>query len=366
MANSKRKQTADPSSEQLSLPTRLHHFRWDLDKTYIRTDFDTTRDLVRTWLQPAEEKRGIPGARALLRELLRQNAEQTDVRRVTFISGSPRQMRKVLTRKLDLDGIRPDQFILKPNLSNLLLFRFKAIRSQIGYKVEALLQSRLFGEQVDETLFGDDAEQDALVYCLYADLIAGRIPPSQLEYILYATDVDSREADRILQLASHLDPMQSSRVRRIFIHMERRSPISRFDAFGTRVSPVYNWFQAALLLHTDGLLNDEALARVVSDMQEESYTPSRFTNSTRDLIHRALLTHAQADAAATAILSAASHMNQRDRALGESVASGLQTLTNTDILSVGGPQAIDYVRACGELRKYRREKLVFPRLAWLD
>lgn len=366
MATSRRKRAITAPETEVPLPSRLHHFRWDLDKTYIRTDFDTTRELVRTWLQPAEEKRGIPGARALLKELLRQDADQADVRKVTFISGSPRQMRKVLTRKLDLDGIRPDQFILKPNLSNLLLFRFKAIRSQIGYKVEALLQSRLFGEQVDETLFGDDAEQDALVYCLYGDLIAGRVPPSQLEYILFATDVDPREAERILQLASHLDPAQSSRVHRIFIHMERRSPISRFDAFGTRVSPVYNWFQAAVLLHADGLLNDEALARVVSDMQEESYTASRLTNSARDLIHRALLTHPQADAAATAIMTASAQIDDLDGAFGELVSVGLQTLQSADVLAPVGPQAIDYVRACRELRKYRREKLAFPRLQLLE
>ena len=366
MAMNHKKKRSEPASATTPLPTRLHHFRWDLDKTYIRTDFDTTRELVRTWLQPAEQKRGIPGARALLKELLRQNTEQSDVRRVTFISGSPRQMRNVLMRKLDLDGIRPDQFILKPNLSNLLLFRFKAIRSQIGYKVEALLQSRLFGEQVDETLFGDDAEQDALVYCLYGDLIAGRIPPSQLEYILYATDVDPREAERILQLAAHLDPTQSSRVRRIFIHMERRSPMSRFDAFGTRVSPVYNWFQAALLLHADGVLDNEALARVVSDMQEESYTASRLTNSARDLIQRALLTHAQADTAAIAILSVSASLDQLSGAFGEQVAQGLQTLQHTDIMAPVGPQSMDYVRACRELRKYRREKLSFPRLQLLE
>ena len=366
MAIMHKKQRPEPASATTPLPTRLHHFRWDLDKTYIRTDFDTTRELVRTWLQPAEEKRGIPGARALLRELLRQDAEQADVRKVTFISGSPRQMRNVLMRKLDLDGIRPDQFILKPNLSNLLLFRFKAIRSQIGYKVEALLQSRLFGEQVDETLFGDDAEQDALVYCLYADLIAGRVPPSQLEYILYATDVDPREAARILQLAAHLDPTQSSRVRRIFIHMERRSPMSRFDAFGTRVSPVYNWFQAALLLHADGLLDHEALTRVVLDMQEERYTASRLTNSARDLIHRALLTHAQLATSAGAILSATAGLDELNGAFAEQVAQGLQTLQQTEVLVPAEPQPMDYVRACRELRKYRREKLSFPRLQLLE
>lgn len=43
--------------------------RWDLDKTYLRTDFDTLRDIVRTALERPDQKRTVPGAAALLREL---------------------------------------------------------------------------------------------------------------------------------------------------------------------------------------------------------------------------------------------------------------------------------------------------------
>ena len=43
--------------------------RWDLDKTYLRTDFDTVRDLVRTAIERPDQKRTVPGAAALLREL---------------------------------------------------------------------------------------------------------------------------------------------------------------------------------------------------------------------------------------------------------------------------------------------------------
>ena len=43
--------------------------RWDLDKTYLRTDFDTLRDLVRTAIERPDQKRTVPGAASLLREL---------------------------------------------------------------------------------------------------------------------------------------------------------------------------------------------------------------------------------------------------------------------------------------------------------
>ena len=48
-----------------------HIARWDLDKTYLRTDFDTLRDLVRTALERPDEKRTNPGASTLMREMVR-------------------------------------------------------------------------------------------------------------------------------------------------------------------------------------------------------------------------------------------------------------------------------------------------------
>ena len=43
--------------------------RWDLDKTYLRTDFDTARDLLRTAIERPDQKRTVPGAATLMREL---------------------------------------------------------------------------------------------------------------------------------------------------------------------------------------------------------------------------------------------------------------------------------------------------------
>src|SRR5690606_21368192 len=153
-----------------------HVFRWDLDKTYLQTEFDKVADLIRTALQKPEEKRNVPGAVALLRALLREPLDGSR-RAVYFISGSPRQMRKTLERKLELDGIHPDAFVLKPNLQNLLLFRFKAIRGQVGYKLRALLEHQAPGSAAaPETLFGDDAEQDAFIYSIYGEIVSGRLP----------------------------------------------------------------------------------------------------------------------------------------------------------------------------------------------
>ena len=79
-------------------------------------------------------------------------------------------MRQVLAAKLALDGIDYDEFVLKNNLKNILRGRFRALRAQIPYKLPAMLRSRIGAPAERETLFGDDAEADAIIYCLYADV----------------------------------------------------------------------------------------------------------------------------------------------------------------------------------------------------
>ncbi len=259
------------------------HYRWDVDKTYIRTEFDTFRDLVRAWRQEAEDKTNIPGAPALLRELLA--TRDRDQSRVTFISGSPRQMRRVLSDKFRLDGVEPDAFILKPNLSNILLMRWKAVNNQVGYKLAALLDSR--SEGADEYLFGDDSEQDALIYSMYADMLSGDIGADELQETLLACGVYEHEVEALVRRYGEMT--QSGVVRRVFIHLDRRSPLQRFLAYGPRVVAVYNYFQAAVILHANGVLSVEGVARVVESMRLDGYTPTRLANSVRDLLRRGFI-----------------------------------------------------------------------------
>src|SRR5262245_418093 len=171
-----------------------HTFRWDLDKTYLRTEFDSLADLARSAIETAADKQAYPGATALLRAL------RQDGHRICIVSGSPTQMRQVLAAKLALDGVAYDEFVLKNNLKNLLRGRFRSLRAQIPYKLPAMLQSRLGAAADAETLFGDDAEADAIIYCLYADLVADRVTLADLERVLTASRAYDDDAARILDL----------------------------------------------------------------------------------------------------------------------------------------------------------------------
>jgi hypothetical protein len=270
----------EPAPPETPPPPR-HVFRWDLDKTYLKSDFDTFRDLWRSAFEKAEAKQAIPGAAALVRE-----CRKLERARVTFISGSPEQMRKVLTRKLELDGVEFDEFILKANLKNLLRGRFRALREQVGYKLPALLADRArCAAETHEVCFGDDAEADAFVYSLYADLLAGNIGLSVLEEILTLARVYPDVAARTLELAGQIE--RSPAVDRIFIHLDRRSPSARFHKYGRRLVPVFNYLQAGLVLIDDDLLPAGAAVTIAREMMEKfEYTQLALRNSAEDLLRR--------------------------------------------------------------------------------
>ncbi len=42
-----------------------HVYRWDLDKTYLQTDFDSIGGLLRTAMQGAADKANVPGSAGL-------------------------------------------------------------------------------------------------------------------------------------------------------------------------------------------------------------------------------------------------------------------------------------------------------------
>jgi hypothetical protein len=263
-----------------------HVFRWDLDKTYLRTEFDTVKDLLRSALEKPGDKRAVPGAPAILRAL---RAAGGPAHRICIVSGSPRQMRRVLEAKLRLDGIEFDEFVLKDNLKNALRGRFRAMREQVQYKLPALLRSRIgTGGAADETLFGDDAESDAVIYSMYADLCAGRVARGELERVLDVVHAYPDNRAEALDLAARLP--RGGVVRRIVIHLDRRSPTARFDRFGPRVVPIYNYFQGALVLYGDGQLGARDVLGVAREMiASGDYALTQLANSLQDLMLRGRL-----------------------------------------------------------------------------
>jgi hypothetical protein len=333
-----------------------HTFRWDLDKTYLRTEFDSIVDLAKSAIETAADKRAYPGATALLRALRQEG------NRICIVSGSPTQMRQVLAAKLALDGVEYDEFVLKNNLKNILRGRFRALRAQIPYKLPAMMRSRLAAPAPNETLFGDDAEADAIIYCLYADLIAGRVSVGDLERVLIASRAYEDDAQKCLDLARQLP--QGDAVRRLFIHLDRKSPPLGFRRFGPRLVPIYNYFQAALVLYEDKVLSARQVIFVALEMLDSGqFELGTLATSLQDILRRSRMSRETAlqlvaeahEAAKSGALSGRSDLppfeeiaeafRERVRELGGNVHPPLELV-----------EPLDYVRLVDEEHEGRRSR----------
>jgi len=326
-------------SDRAPLDPRRMVYRWDLDKTYLRTEFDTVRDLLRTAFEKAREKRTVPGAAELLRGLA-----ATEPAAISILSGSPEQMRRVLEAKLRLDGVRWDSFTLKPSLRNLARGRLRFVKDQVAYKLAALLEARVtVAPDTEEVLFGDDAEADAFVYSLYADLAAGRVGNQTLMEVLRRARVYERDLPMLVRLAGRLP--RRDHVRRIFIHLDRGSAPQVFSEFGRRVCPFQNYLQPALVLLEDGVLDADAALRVgVELVLDRAMSPGVLGASFLDLVRRGYVgTRCAAPLLAALESSPSRGLSGVEPALVELESTLRDALGKLDEPAATEPPTIDYV-----------------------
>src|SRR5437763_208071 len=176
--------------------------RWDLDKTYLRSEFDSLRSLLRTAFERAEDKVDVPGVAELIRTLKAAAERRGRSALVYFVSASPPQIGAAIRKKLALDGVPYDGIVFKDQLAYLKRGKLRNLREHVGFKLAALLRGRLAAPPgAAELLFGDDWELDSLIYSLYPDLVAGRLLPARPAPILRQMRVDTPLVDDILTLA---------------------------------------------------------------------------------------------------------------------------------------------------------------------
>jgi hypothetical protein len=278
--------------------------RWDLDKTYLRSDFDSLRQLLRTAFERPEDKVEVPGVADLIRALKLAAERRGRPALVYFLSASPPQIGKAIREKLRLDGVPYDGIVFKDQLAHLKRGKLRNLREHVGFKLVELLRGRLEGPPgARELLFGDDWESDSLIYSLYADILAGRLRADRLVPILQRIRVDPLLVRDVLALTARA--VGPDAVARIFINLERRTPPGIFRLFGPRVVPTFNYFQTAAVLAADGDLEPSDVARVGRVLVERAgYSPRRLENSLDDLVRRNHLTLPAATALAKSLRAA--------------------------------------------------------------
>jgi hypothetical protein len=260
--------------------------RWDLDKTYLRSEFDSLRQLLRTAFERGEDKVNVPGVAELVRGIKRAAERHGRRAGIYFLSASPPQIGKAIRDKLALDQVPYDGIVFKNQLEHLRRGKLRNLREHVGFKLVELLRGRLAAPpEARELLFGDDWESDPLIYSLYADVLARRLGAERLVAVLRRIRVDRLLIDEILALAARAAGPDA--VERIFINLERRSPPAVFHLFGPRVVPTFNYFQTAAVLAVDGHLDAEEVVHVGRALlQKAGYTPRALENSLGDAVRR--------------------------------------------------------------------------------
>lgn len=273
---------------------------WDLDRTYLRTEFESLRDLIRTALQKAKDKVAYPGASALMRAL--RTTPDGSKRPIFFVSASPPQIRKVVQEKFALDGVEVDGVYFKDNIRNVRPSRLKRIREQTGYKLLALLDlRRRLPPGATITCFGDDMESDALIYSLFAEIEERWIKGPALVEFLAKQGVFHDEAVRIAWRARRMPKGKS--VRRILINSHGKDDPRYFRRFGRRVTATRNYFQTAVICAADGAIGAEGVASVGQELIDAKFAnPYDHAGAVMDLLDRGVITEAFVEKIAPALV----------------------------------------------------------------
>jgi len=233
---------------------------WDIDKTYLRSEFESVTDLLKGALLTAIDREPMPGTVPLLRALRRRGAGGLRAP-LYFVSASPPELRRTIEKRMLLDGVEFDGIAFKDYRALIRARRWRQLRNHMAYKLAALLSYRAdWPDGAREWLFGDDAESDALIYATYADVRAGKLRGLALDRALRDAGVSEKDRVRLLRAAAALPARDS--VEAAYIFRVAARPKLDVASFAPRVTPVRDALEAAEDLARRGRLAAEDVAEV--------------------------------------------------------------------------------------------------------
>ena len=266
---------------------------WDIDKTYLNTHFSTWRGLLAIPFEFAVDKEPIAGAVELLQGLRHGSDVESQLTPLFFISASPPQLRRVIERRMVLDGVQHDGITFKDQLALLRRGRIRKLIDQTGYKLTALL---LLRHEVPDAarwlMFGDDAEDDAAIFALFDEICSG-LRADPLARRLRERGTPDDDVASVCQLAD--DVPRRGVVDRIYIHRIRRTPVERYARYQGQVVATTNFFETALHLLAEQQLRPHAAGRVGRAMLTREGTVDALAETLHDLGHRLRLSDAAQD-----------------------------------------------------------------------
>ena len=163
------------------------------------------------------------------------------------------------------------------------------MKNQFGHKLPSLLEHRLKVQELScgkiEYLFGDDVEQDALIYLSYQLILNGQLQWKDVKKLMREGGALSSAVDRMRSSFSKLKP-NTNVVRGIFIRLTKHQVPKWMYNLMPHLIPVHTWSQAGIKLWSDGIISIDVLRQICTD---EGTTPIQFANLVQDLQMRGLI-----------------------------------------------------------------------------
>jgi Phosphatidate phosphatase APP1, catalytic domain len=276
-------------------------FVWDVDKTYLDTDFKSIWGLLRIPLEMAIDKTIIPGTAATLQECRRGPGDHPVHTPIYFVSASPPQLAGVIRRKMLLDGLQPDGFLFKDQLQLALQGRLRELKFQVEYKLTA--HWSLIADLPPDAhlvVVGDDWESDGHVFHLLDATQRGALAGGDLAAALRDAGVDSESIDGMVDLAARATGR--AQVQLACVILTRGRDPSYFDPYHPVVHTAREALQAAALFAEHKLVSPGGVARVAWRLRADwGWTTKQVADSLADVSARALANPALVDQVREAI-----------------------------------------------------------------
>jgi hypothetical protein len=244
---------------------------WDIDGTYLETDLSSAAGMLAIPFEFAIDKVSVPGAVPLLQGLRHGVGARSQLVPLYFVSASPPQMRRVIERKMTIDGVEYDGIAFKDQLRMVFSRRVRQLTHQVGYKMAALIRYRtLLPAATQWTLFGDDLESDGDIFALFSEACGG-LRGGPLRRALEVLGTHGLAAEYVTRLADGLPP--GDPVEAVHIRQARRAgarswlaPARELPSMGGRLTAAHTYLQHALLLHARGRISTDFVKRVARDV----------------------------------------------------------------------------------------------------
>lgn len=243
------------SERELAKDYEGYVYIWDIDGTYLHTDMSSKISLAKILFKKPSDRTNIPASDILLRHLrIGFDASKSKLSPIYFITGSPPQLKDQITRKMALDRVHYDGIIFKDLLGVLSGFELDELETQITYKLTALLHNRSYmPARSKELLFGDNLEQDSLIYSLYENLISKNSDIELIEKELSKLKIKASYISYILDQSSNIEKASVDPIDTIYIHQTKQKKDTKYSLtqklYSDKIVPVINFFQASAHLY---------------------------------------------------------------------------------------------------------------------